>query len=144
MWSLDKELFSVNVLFLSLDLSHGMTYLVFYILLLLQTHSNGSLRPIFLVRSLSLQFNFILVYYEVTVYCVGLHFIVIGELQVFIVLYCIVLISKFHSNLVTFSYVVQKLWRLYAVVIMTLLHSYTWHGINCCHTFVCTQYKQLH
>jgi len=58
---------SVNVLFLSLDLSHGMTYLVSYILLLLLTLLNGSLRPIFLICSLSFQLNFILVYYKVTV-----------------------------------------------------------------------------
>jgi len=49
-----------------LDLSHGMTYLVSYLLLLLLTPSNGSLRPFCLIRS-SFQFNFILVYYEVTV-----------------------------------------------------------------------------
>jgi len=35
--------------------------------LLLRTPANGSLRAIFLIRSLSLQFNFIFVYYEVTV-----------------------------------------------------------------------------
>jgi len=43
-----------------------MTFLVYYILLILRTPSNGSLRPICLIRS-SLQFDFILVYYEVTI-----------------------------------------------------------------------------
>jgi len=58
---------NVIVLFLSLDLSHGMTYLVSYIQFLLRTPSNGGLRPICLIRSLSLHINFILIYYEVTV-----------------------------------------------------------------------------
>jgi len=46
-----------------------LTFLVYYILLLLRilrTPSNGSLRPICSIRSI-LQFDFILVYYEVTV-----------------------------------------------------------------------------
>jgi len=61
------------VFFLSLELSHGMsmTYLVSYILLLLRTPSNGNLRSTLLIRfdimSLSLQFNCIRVYYEITV-----------------------------------------------------------------------------
>jgi len=79
----------VNVLFLSLDLSNGMTFLVYYILLLLRTPSNGSLRPICFIRS-SLQYDFILVYYEVTVLLRRWTFIVIGALQVFTVLCCIV------------------------------------------------------
>jgi len=43
-----------------------MTFLVYYILLLLRTPSNGSWRPICLIRS-SPQFDFLLVNYKVTV-----------------------------------------------------------------------------
>jgi len=77
----------VNVLFLSLALSHGMTYLVSYILLLLRTPSNGNFRLICFIRS-SLQFNFILGYYEVTVL---LHRLIFGCSWRTTSFYCIVL-----------------------------------------------------
>jgi len=95
------ELFLVNVLFLSLDLSHEMTYLVPYILLLLRTPSNGSLRPICLIRS-SLQYNFILVYYEKTVLLCRWTFDCNWRNTGFycIVLYCIVQISCFCRKLI--------------------------------------------
>jgi len=81
----------MNVIFLSLDLCHGMIYLVSYILSLLQTPPNGSVRPTFFntlwynVSLPSIQLYSCLVWSD----CSGGHFVVIGARQVSIVLYCI-------------------------------------------------------
>jgi len=75
-------------------LSHGMTYQVSYILLLLWTLSNGSSRPTFLIcfdiMSLRLQFNLFLYIKKWKFYCAGRHFIIIVTHYKFL-LYCIAL-----------------------------------------------------
>jgi len=82
-------------LFLSLDLSHGMTYLVSNAVTFTDSFKLQLKIYLFLIRFdiCLLVFNSILFLFGMKwlFYCAAEHFIVIGTLQVFIVLYCIVL-----------------------------------------------------
>jgi len=86
------------------------------LVLRLRTPSNSNLRPIFLIRSLSLQFNFILVYYEMTVLLRWWTFYWNWHTTSFycIVLYCIVLIIIYISWTYHRKYLNSK-WTQYNV-----------------------------